>query len=192
MRRANRWSLELRYAEEHATPLSLDESFGSVDNASEPEEKHAASLESGAVLRPKDTCRRSRKGDKGGLMCLRQQRRAGERVGDLEKQLAAVRLGSLASSEGSSIDNPSEDAWDPRRTAASRFSNSPTCSTARRCRRGQAAPPLPPFRDRRHVSLVRGTAPDSKLAAHLSSGSDASPTLPNDSSRLEGVARSSA
>ena len=104
-RQAERRSLELRYAEEHATPPNLDESFGSVDNASEPEEKRAASLESGAVPWPRDTCRRSRKGGKGGSTCPRQQRRAGEHVGDLEKQLAAVRLGSPASSEGSSIDN---------------------------------------------------------------------------------------
>ena len=104
MRRANRRSLELRYTEEHATPPSLDESFGSVDNASEPEDKRAASLESGAVPRTRDTCRRSRKGGKGGSACPRQQRRASEQVGDLEKRLAAVRLGSPASSEGSSID----------------------------------------------------------------------------------------
>ena len=109
MRRANRRqverrSLELRYAKEHATSPSLDESFGSVGNASEPEEKRATSLESNAAPRPRDTCRRSRKGGKGGSACPRQQRRAGEQVNDLEKQLAAVRLGSPASSEGSSID----------------------------------------------------------------------------------------
>ena len=103
MRRANRRSLELRYAEEHATPPSLDKSFGSVDNASEPEDKRAASLESGAVPQTRDTCRRSRKGGKGGSACPRQQRRASEQVGELEKRLAAVRLGSPASSEGSSI-----------------------------------------------------------------------------------------
>ena len=104
MRRANRRSLELRYAEEHATPPNLDESFGSVDNASEPEDKQVASLESGAVPRTRDTCRRSRKGGKGCSTCPRQQQRAGEQVGDLEKQLAAVCLGSPASSEGLSID----------------------------------------------------------------------------------------
>ena len=104
MRRANRRSLELRYAEEHATPPSLDESFGSVNNTSEPEDKRAASLELGAVPRTRDTCRRSRKGGKGGSACPRQQRRASEQVGELEKRLAAVRLGSPASSEGSSID----------------------------------------------------------------------------------------
>ena len=108
MRRTNRRqveqrSLELHYAEEHAMSSSLDESFGSVDNASESEEKRAASLESGAVPRSRDTCRRSRKGGKGGSACPRQQRRAGEHVGDLEKQLAAIRLGSPVSSEGLSI-----------------------------------------------------------------------------------------
>ena len=104
MQRAERQSLKLRYAEERAAPSSLDESFGSVGYASEPEDKRAASLESGAVQRTRDTCRRSRKGGKGGATCPRQQRRAGEQVGELEKRLAAVRLGSPASSEGSSID----------------------------------------------------------------------------------------
>ena len=110
MRRAKRQQaerrlLEFRYAEEHATSSSLDESFGSVDYASESEEKRAAISESDAVPRSRDTCCRSKKGGKGGSVRPRQQRRAGKHVGDLEKQLAAIRLGSPASSEGSSIDN---------------------------------------------------------------------------------------
>ena len=110
MRRANRRqaeqrSLEFCYAEEHATSSSLDESFGSVEYASESDEKRAAISESDAVPRSRDTCHRSKKGGKGGLMRLRQQRCESGRVGDLDKQLAAVRLGSPASSEGSSIDN---------------------------------------------------------------------------------------
>ena len=103
MQRAGRQSLELRYAEERAAPSSLDESFGSVGDASEPEGERAASLESGAAQRTRDTYRRSRKGGKGGATRPRQQRRTGDQVGELEKRFAAVRLGSPASSEGSSI-----------------------------------------------------------------------------------------
>ena len=84
---------------------SLDESLSSVDYALESEEKRAAGLESGTAPRSRDTCRWSRKGGKGGLACPRQQWRAGEHVSKLEKQLAAIRLGSPASSEGLSIDN---------------------------------------------------------------------------------------
>ena len=104
MQRAGRPSLELRYAEERTAPSSLDESFGSVGDASEPEGERAASLESGAAQRKRDTYRRSRKGGKGGATRPRQQRRTGDQVGELEKRFAAVRLGSPASSEGSSID----------------------------------------------------------------------------------------
>ena len=110
MRRANRRqaeqrSLEFRYAKDNATSSSLDESFGSVEYASESEEKRAAISESDAVPRSRDTCCRSKKGGKGGSVRPRQQRHAGEHLGDLEKQLAAIRLGSPALSEGSSIDN---------------------------------------------------------------------------------------
>ena len=104
MQRAGRPSLELRYAEERTAPSSLDESFGSVGDASEPEGERAASLEVGAAQRKRDTFRRSKKGGKGGATRPRQQRRAGDQTGELEKRFAAVRLGSPASSEGSSID----------------------------------------------------------------------------------------
>ena len=49
MQRAGRQSLELRYAEERAAPSSLDESFGSVGYASEPEDKRAVSFRRGAA-----------------------------------------------------------------------------------------------------------------------------------------------
>ena len=93
MQRAGRQSLELRYAEEPAAPSSLDESFGSVGDASEPEGERAASLEAGAAQRKRDTFRRSKKGGKGGATRPRQQRRAGDQTGELEKRFAAVRLG---------------------------------------------------------------------------------------------------
>ena len=57
------------------------------------------------TARSRDTCRQSKKGGKGGLVRPRQQRCEGGRVVDLDKQLAAVRLGSLALSEGSLINN---------------------------------------------------------------------------------------
>ena len=104
MQRAGHPSLELRYAEERTAPSSLDESFGSVGDASEPEGERAARFESGAAQRTRDTYRRSRKGGKGGATCPRQQRRTGDQVGEFEKRFAAVRLSSPASSEGSSID----------------------------------------------------------------------------------------
>ena len=104
-RQAERRSLEFQYAKEHATSSSLDESFGSVDYASELEEKRAAISESDAVPRSRDTCCRSKKGGKGGLVRPHQQRRAGEHVGNLERQLAVIRLGSPALLEGSSINN---------------------------------------------------------------------------------------
>ena len=95
-RQAEQQSLEFRYAEDNATSSSLDKSFGSVEYASESEERRPAILESDAVPRSRDTCRRSKKGGKGGSVRPRQQRGAGEHVGDLEKQLAAIRLGSPA------------------------------------------------------------------------------------------------
>ena len=104
MQRAGRPSLELRYAEERVAPSCPDESFSSVGDALEPEGERAASLESGAAQRKRDTYRWSRKGGKGGATRPRQQRRTGDQVGELEKRFAAVRLGSPASSEGSSID----------------------------------------------------------------------------------------
>ena len=90
MRRANRRqaeqrSLEFRYAKDNATSSSLDESFSSVEYASELEERRPAILESDAVPRSRDTCRRSKKGGKGGLVRLRQQRCESKRVGDLDK-----------------------------------------------------------------------------------------------------------
>ena len=104
MQRAKRPAIELRYAEERTAPSSLDESFGSVGDASEPEGERAASFEAGAAQQRRDTFRRSKKGGKGGATRPRQQRRASDQTGGLEKRFAAVRLGSPASSEGSSID----------------------------------------------------------------------------------------
>ena len=104
MQRAKRQSFELRYDEERTAPSSLDESFGSVGDASEPEGERAASFEAGAAQQRRDTFRRSKKGGKGGATRPRQQRRTGDQVGELEKRFAAVRLGSPASSEGLSID----------------------------------------------------------------------------------------
>ena len=110
MRRANQRQaeqrlLEFRYAEDNATSSSLDESFGSVEYASELEERCPAISESDAVPRSRDTCRRLKKGGKGGLVRPRQQRCESGHVGNLDKHLAAVCLGSPASSEGSSINN---------------------------------------------------------------------------------------
>ena len=54
MQRANRPAIELRYNEERTAPSSLDESFGSVGDASEPEGERAASFEAGAAQRERD------------------------------------------------------------------------------------------------------------------------------------------
>ena len=68
MQRAKRPSIELRYAEERTAPSSLDESFGSVGDASEPEGERAASFEVGAAQQKRTRSVDRRKAEKGARL----------------------------------------------------------------------------------------------------------------------------
>ena len=108
-RQAKRQSPESRYTTERsAASIGLDKfSGGNGSAASDSEEERPPASESGAApLRSRAPCRKSKKGGKRGLSQPRQQRQVDkeESVGNLGRQLAALRLDSPASSDRSSLD----------------------------------------------------------------------------------------